>query len=98
VNGKIKFWGGLTAEVDGEGPALINSLTKIAKKQKIEIRYGCAAKKIIYENNLVKGVEVLENNKINDRQRNSLQKLDTRWKYTYFSHDLFDNCTKILPI
>ena len=35
VNGKIKFWGGLTAEVDGDGPALINSLTKIAKKQKI---------------------------------------------------------------
>ena len=72
VNGKIKFWGGLTAEVDGEGPALINSLTKIAKKQKIEIRYGCAAKKIIYENNLVKGVEVLENNKINNIYSKSL--------------------------
>ena len=37
VNGRVKFWGGLTAEVDGEGPALINSLTKIAKKQKIEV-------------------------------------------------------------
>jgi tricarballylate dehydrogenase len=72
VNGKIKFWGGLTAEVDGEGPALINSLTRIAKKQKIEIRYGCSAKKIIYEDNLVKGVEVLENNKIDNIYSKSL--------------------------
>ena len=63
VGGKLKFWGGLTAEIKGEGPKLIEGLTKIAKKQKIEIKYNTTATKLIFEKNKVSGVEVVDNNK-----------------------------------
>jgi tricarballylate dehydrogenase len=47
----------------GEGPKLIEGLTKIAKKQKIEIKYNTTATKLIFEKNKVSGVEVIDNNK-----------------------------------
>src|ERR1700682_4753299 len=38
VDGKFKFWGGLTVESVGGGPGLVNMLTDAAKKRGIEIR------------------------------------------------------------
>src|SRR5262249_9261860 len=40
IEGKFKFWGGLTVEAVGGGPGLINMLTEAAKKRGIEIRYA----------------------------------------------------------
>ncbi len=39
IDGKFKFWGGLTVEAVGGGPGLVNMLTEAAKKRGIEIRY-----------------------------------------------------------
>ena len=63
VNGIMKYWGGLTLEVDGQGEKLIDSMLKIIKKNKIDIQYDTAAIDLIYEDNVVKGVEVISKNK-----------------------------------
>ena len=43
IDGKFKFWGGLTVESWGGGPGLIDQHLKLAEKQGIEIRYGVRA-------------------------------------------------------
>ena len=63
VNGIMKYWGGLTLEVDGQGEKLIESMLKITKKNKIDIQYDTAAVDLIYKDNIVKGVEVISKNK-----------------------------------
>ena len=39
IDGKFKFWGGLTVEAVGGGPGLVAMLTDAARKHGIEIRY-----------------------------------------------------------
>ena len=63
VNGVMRYWGGLTLEVNGQGEKLIDSMLKIIKKNKIEILYDTAATDLIYEDNIIKGVEVISKNK-----------------------------------
>ena len=43
VDGRFKFWGGLTVEAWGGGPGLVDQETAIAEKDGIEIRYGARA-------------------------------------------------------
>ena len=43
VDGKVRFWGGLTVEAWGGGPGLVDSLSAIATKTGIDIRYGVRA-------------------------------------------------------
>ena len=43
IDGKFKFWGGLTVEAVGGGPGLVKMLTDAANKRGIEIRYGTRA-------------------------------------------------------
>ena len=50
VNGVTKYWGGLTLEVKDQGEGLVKSLTNIAKKNGIKIKYEVAAKKLIKKN------------------------------------------------
>lgn len=40
VDGKVRFWGGLTVEAWGGGPGLVDSLTEIATNRGISIEYG----------------------------------------------------------
>jgi tricarballylate dehydrogenase len=64
VEGKMKYWGGLTLEVKGQGETLVDSLLKIVAKHKITIQYDTAAVDLIYDKNTVMGLEVLHKNKI----------------------------------
>ena len=43
IDGKFKFWGGLTVEAVGGGPGLVKMLTEAATKRGIEIRYETRA-------------------------------------------------------
>ena len=43
VDGRTRFWGGLTVEAWGGGPGLVDSLTNIARKAGVRIRYGTRA-------------------------------------------------------
>ena len=55
VEGKVRFWGGLTVEAWGGGPGLIDSLTAIAKNAGVHIRYGVRATAL---QRLDKGLEI----------------------------------------
>ena len=66
VDGKFRFWGGLTVEAWGGGPGLVESLTEIAKREGIEIRYGARAKALITDDDGVHGVRVRQDGKTAD--------------------------------
>jgi tricarballylate dehydrogenase len=58
IEGKFKFWGGLTVEAVGGGPGLINMLTDAATKRGIEIRYSTRALSLLYDGVRVGGVRI----------------------------------------
>ena len=61
VDGKFKFWGGLTVEAWGGGPGLVESLAKACDSANIEIYYDSKAVELISENGSVCGVRVRQN-------------------------------------
>ncbi len=58
VDGKFKFWGGLTVEAYGGGPGLVTSLTAGAKKNGITIVYGTKALGLVSDDDGIQGVRV----------------------------------------
>ena len=58
VGGTFKFWGGLTVEVVGGGPGLVEALTGAARKNGIDIWYEARATGLIADDDGVKGVQV----------------------------------------
>jgi len=58
IDGRFKFWGGLTLEAIGGGPGLVESLTQIAKKNGVEIWYQARAVSLIADDAGVHGVVV----------------------------------------
>ena len=61
IDGKFKFWGGLTVEFWGGGPGLVDQETTIAGKNGIEIRYNARVTSLIHKDGIVSGVKVVEN-------------------------------------
>jgi tricarballylate dehydrogenase len=58
IDGKFKFWGGLTVESVGGGPGLVEMLTQSAKKNGVEILYETRAYELISDRVGVQGVRV----------------------------------------
>lgn len=58
VNGKFKFWGGLTVEAWGGGPGLVDALAQAAVDSGIEISYGSRAVALLQDGARVNGVRV----------------------------------------
>ncbi len=58
VDGRFKFWGGLTMESSGGGPGLVDSLTQAANKNGIEVRYETRALSLLYDDEKVTGVKI----------------------------------------
>ena len=58
IEGKFKFWGGLTLDAVGGGPGLVNMLTNAAKKNGIEIHYQTRALELLYDGVRIQGVRV----------------------------------------
>ena len=58
VDGRFKFWGGLSLESVGGGPGLVDSLTAAANQNGIEIAYGAAALKLVQTKQATTGVLV----------------------------------------
>jgi len=58
VEGRFKFWGGLTVEAVGGGPGLVDSLTQAARKNGIDIWYESRAVSLISDDDGVHGVVV----------------------------------------
>ncbi len=66
IEGRFKFWGGLTLEAVGGGPGLVESLTQIAKKRGIEIWYSARAVSLVADDAGVHGVRVRREGKTID--------------------------------
>ena len=58
VDGKFKFWGGLTLETVGGGPGLVEMLTESAQREGIDVMYDTRAISLIYDGKKVGGVRV----------------------------------------
>jgi tricarballylate dehydrogenase len=58
IDGKFKFWGGLTVEAHGGGPGLVDALTAAARERQIEIRYEARAIELLFDGKSVTGVKV----------------------------------------
>jgi tricarballylate dehydrogenase len=58
VEGRFKFWGGLTVEAWGGGPGLVAALTRAARNTGIDIRYQSRAVRLASDGFGVHGVEV----------------------------------------
>jgi tricarballylate dehydrogenase len=63
VDGRFKFWGGLTVQVSGGGAGLVDQLCAIAEREGIEIIYGARGSALIEEDGIVKGVVVRQDGK-----------------------------------
>jgi tricarballylate dehydrogenase len=58
IDGRFKFWGGLTVESVGGGPGLIDQLTQAARRRGIAVRYNTRATDLITDGTRVTGVKV----------------------------------------
>lgn len=58
VDGRFKFWGGLTVEAWGGGEGLVESLTAATASRGIELRYGARATSLMHDDDGVHGVRV----------------------------------------
>jgi tricarballylate dehydrogenase len=56
VGGRFKFWGGLTVEVSGGGPGLVETLYSTAERNGIEVWYESRALGLMRESEAVRGV------------------------------------------
>lgn len=64
VDGKFKFWGGLTVEASGGGPGLVDSLIDSAEKKGVEIWYNARALELITDGTAVSGIRIRRDGKI----------------------------------
>ncbi|MEX1109745.1 MAG: FAD-dependent tricarballylate dehydrogenase TcuA [Dongiaceae bacterium] len=66
IDGKFKFWGGLTLEVSGGGPGLIEQFSRVGRRQGIDIRYSARAVSLIFDGTRVSGARVRSRNGFED--------------------------------
>jgi tricarballylate dehydrogenase len=72
IEGKFKFWGGLTVEAVGGGPGLVDMLTAAAQKRRIELRYRTRALDLLSSGNRVEGVRVRHNGAVEEVRSKSV--------------------------
>ncbi|MCL4799300.1 MAG: FAD-dependent tricarballylate dehydrogenase TcuA [Burkholderiales bacterium] len=58
VDGRFKFWGGLTVEAWGGGEGLVDAWTRSARKHGVELWYGARAVSLVADDDGVHGVRV----------------------------------------
>jgi len=63
IDGKFKFWGGLTVEAWGGGEGLVEAWTKSAQKHGVEVWYAARAVSLIADDDGVHGVRVKKDGK-----------------------------------
>jgi len=66
VEGRFKFWGGLTLEAWGGGPGLVERETELANQAGIEIRYGARAVSLLFDGHKVTGVKVRKDGELHE--------------------------------
>ena len=57
IDGRVRFWGGLTIETWGGGPGLVDALTRAATRFGVTLRYGVRATALTTQSGRVTGVQ-----------------------------------------
>ena len=58
IDGRFKFWGGLTVETVGGGPGLVDTLHNAARRDGVELRYDTRVLSLVHDGVRVGGVRV----------------------------------------
>ena len=93
VDGRFKFWGGLTVEAWGGGPGLLEAWTAIAEQKNIEIMYGARARALLHDDGGVRGVRLRQNGKTAELAADAVIlasggfQADTEWRARYLGPD-----------
>lgn len=66
VDGKFKFWGGLTVEAWGGGPGLVDALIGSATKRGVDVWYEARALELLTDGASVTGVKIRRKGKIEE--------------------------------
>ena len=66
VDGKFKFWGGLTVEAVGGGPGLVDALTASARKNGIDVWYEARALNLLFDGTKVNGIHIRHKGELKD--------------------------------
>ena len=89
VDGKFKFWGGLTLEAWGGGEGLVDAHTKIAEESGVEIRYGARVTELLSDGHAVTGVKIKSASRIEEISAKSVVlasggfQANTEWRTRY---------------
>ena len=89
VDGRFKFWGGLTLEAWGGGPGLVDAHTEIARNTGIEIRYDTRVVELHRQDTAVTGVKAIMDGKVQALQSKSVViaaggfQANTEWRTRY---------------
>ena len=89
VDGRFKFWGGLTLETWGGGPGLVDRQLQLAASAGIEIRYGARARELLFDGHRVTGVRVQKDGELHDINAGSVIiasggfESNTEWRTRY---------------
>jgi tricarballylate dehydrogenase len=63
VDGRIKFWGGVTITVSGGGIGLVDALFAAAIREGVQVSYGSRVTRLLHDGDGVHGVEVVRGRK-----------------------------------
>ncbi len=89
VDGRFKFWGGLTVEAWGGGPGLVEALTKACAEAGAEIRYRAKAVGLIHDDRGVHGVRIRQSHHTYDLDADAVVlaaggfQANTEWRTRY---------------
>ncbi|MFQ6398063.1 FAD-dependent tricarballylate dehydrogenase TcuA [Nocardia sp. KC 131] len=72
VEGRFKFWGGLTVEVNGGGPGLVDYLVKSAEREGVEIEYDSHVTTLLTDDTGVTGVVVKHNGQTREQRADAV--------------------------
>jgi tricarballylate dehydrogenase len=89
IEGKFKFWGGLTIETVGGGPGLVDMLTTSGKKYGIEVRYNTRATDLLYDGVKASGVRFKSGSEVGELKARTVIlasggfEANTEWRTRY---------------
>lgn len=72
VDGKFTFWGGLTVEVSGGGPGLVDALHRAADDAGIRVEYGARATSLVHDDDGVHGVMVRQDGRTREESADAV--------------------------
>ena len=89
VDGRFRFWGGLTVEAWAGGPGLVDAWTAIAAREGIEVLYGARAVSLLSDDAGVHGVRVKQGGRTRDLMAGAVVlaaggfQANTEWRTRY---------------